>query len=231
MKLALLAAVLLAGAAKTHAETADEVIQKYIKAVGGQDNWKKVNTLKMTGTMTAQGAEVTVTTTKVNGKALRLDIAVMGMNGYQILTTKDGWTYMPFAGQTKPEALTDDQVKQSQDQLDVRSELFTYKEKGDKVELLANDKVDGNDCYKVKLTDKDGNEETIYFDAKTYYEVKATIKAKGQDQEVATTFADYQKQDGGIVVPMKSGTVQGDITFKTIEVNKPVDDSIFKPTT
>ena len=71
-----------------------------------------------------------------------------------------------------------------------------------------------------------------YFDKTTYYLLRNETKLKvdDQEQELATSFANYQKMPEGIVMPM-SVTAQGaEITFKTIEVNKPVDEKLFVPT-
>src|SRR5579864_7872556 len=86
------------------AETADEIVNKHIDAIGGRDAWKKINSIRMSGTVTAQGTEVTVTFTAVHGKGVRQDVSLMGMNGYNFVTPTEGWSYMPFAGQQKPEA-------------------------------------------------------------------------------------------------------------------------------
>ncbi|HQW45756.1 MAG TPA: hypothetical protein PLZ98_01720, partial [Chitinophagaceae bacterium] len=42
-------------------QSADEIVNKHIEAIGGADNWKKMNSLVMEATMKAQGAEIKLT--------------------------------------------------------------------------------------------------------------------------------------------------------------------------
>ncbi len=72
---AALASFVLISSAK--AQTADEIVSKYITAIGGADNWKKVNSMTSEGNLTVQGADVAVTMTAMNGKVMRLNISVM----------------------------------------------------------------------------------------------------------------------------------------------------------
>ena len=81
MKRIVFSFLLLATTFIAKAQTADEIIAKHIEAIGGAENWKKVNSIKMEGTMQVQGAEVAVTQTVLHGKGSRQDISVMGMNG------------------------------------------------------------------------------------------------------------------------------------------------------
>ncbi len=60
--------LLLATAFIAKAQTADEIIAKHIEAIGGADAWKKVNSVKMEGTMLVQGATVTMTQTVITWK-------------------------------------------------------------------------------------------------------------------------------------------------------------------
>jgi outer membrane lipoprotein-sorting protein len=138
---------------------------------------------------------------------------------------------MPFQGQTKPEAMTADDVKDSQDELDVQGELVDYKAKGNKIEFLGKDDMEGTPCLKLKLTFKTGKEQTMYFDASNYYLLKtvAKVKANGKEMESVQTFSNYQKLPEGIFMPMVMSADGGEITFKSVEINKPVDDKIFKP--
>ncbi|MGZ4097394.1 MAG: hypothetical protein ACXVNM_00855 [Bacteroidia bacterium] len=169
-------AILLSGLSA--AQTTDEIVSKHIEAIGGKDNWQKVKSIRMECVMKAQGAEIKTTIVQVNKKAMRQDISVMGMNGWSIMTNSEGWSYMPFGGQTKAEPLTADDVKNAQDGLDITDEFITYKELGKKIEYLGKDDVDGTECYKLKMIDKKGKETTYYLDPETYYLVKETQKFK-----------------------------------------------------
>lgn len=214
------------------AQTADEIVAKHIEAVGGKENWKKVKSLKMECVMKAQGAEIKTTIVQVNNKAMRQDIALMGMNGWSILTNTQGWSFMPFAGQTKAEPLTADDVKNAQDGLEIQDEFIAYKEQGKKLEYLGKDDVDGTDCFKLKLIDKNAKEITYFLDADSYYVIKETqkIKANGKEMEETSTFSNYKKLPEGIVYPMNVGSGFGDAEVTKIEINPVIDESIFKPT-
>ena len=224
---------ILSFAVKSKAQTADEIVDKHINAIGGKDAWKKVNALKQTGTINVQGNEVAVTMTVLNGKGLRQDISLMGMNGYTILTPTEGWNYMPFQGQQKPEAMTADDVKQSIDQLDTQGELLDYKTKGHSVEYLGKDDVDGTEAYKLKLISKSGTSKTVYIDPASYYIIRVvrTTKANGQEAQVTTNLSNYEKLPEGIVVPKKIQLSIGELKITKVEVNPAVDDNVFKPDT
>jgi hypothetical protein len=116
-----------------------------------------------------KGAEIKMVTTQVDKKSFRMDISVMGMNGYQILTNTEGWSFMPFQGQTKPEPMTADDVKMGQDQLEIQNDFITYAELGKKLDDLGTEEIDGTECFKLKLTDKEGIETTYFIDQSTSF--------------------------------------------------------------
>jgi hypothetical protein len=215
----------------TFAQTAEEIVAKHIEAVGGAAAWKKVNSLYYEGKMTVQGAEINLTLTSLNGKGVRQNISVMGMTGYQIITPTAGWNFMPFQGQTTPEAMTADELKQAADDLDVQGKLVDYKSKGHTVEYLGKDDVEGTECFKLKITTKAGNVETVFIDPKSYYIVRSIVKktANGQESDVPTDLSNYKKLPEGIVVPFSITLPFGEMVISKAEVNKQVDESTFKP--
>jgi hypothetical protein len=215
----------------TFAQTAEEIVAKHIEAVGGAAAWKKVNSLYYEGKMTVQGAEINLTLTSLNGKGVRQNISVMGMTGYQIITPTAGWNFMPFQGQTTPEAMTADELKQAADDLDVQGKLVDYKSKGHTVEYLGKDDVEGTECFKLKITTKAGNVETVFIDPKSYYIVRSIVKktANGQESDVPTDLSNYKKLPEGIVVPFSITVPFGEMVISKAEVNKQVDESTFKP--
>ena len=213
------------------AQTAEEIVAKHIEAVGGAAAWKKVNSIYYEGKMTVQGAEINVTITALNGKGSRQNISVMGMTGYQIITPTAGWNFMPFQGQTTAEAMTADELKQSADDLDVQGKLVDYKSKGHTVEYLGKDDVEGTECFKLKITTKAGNVETVFIDPKSYYIVRSVVKrtANGQESDVQSDLSNFQKLPEGIVVPFSITLPFGEMVISKAEVNKQVDESTFKP--
>ena len=214
------------------AQTADEVIAKHIEAVGGKDNWKKINSMKMEANVNAQGMDVPIIIYQVNNKASKQEYTVMNMTGYAIITKDSGWNFNPFAGQTAPEPMTADELKAGQENLDIQGEFLDYKDKGHKAELIGKEDVDGTECYKLKLTRKSGRETTYFVDPKTYYIVRAVSKLKlnGQDIEQTINMSNYQKLPEGIVIPytMENGQAPAPINIIKVEVNPKLDDAIFQ---
>jgi len=217
-------------------QTVDEVVDKHLAAVGGKDKWKAINSVIMEGSMEVQGASVNITSKILQGKGSRQDINVMGMSGYTIITPTAGWTYMPWAGQSNAEAMADSLVKMAGDQLDAQGSLVDYKTKGNQVELLGKEDVDGKPAFKLKVTRPTGKVETIFIDANSYYNVKTVAKQNVNGQEVEGTvyYSDFQKQGDGYVFPMKINMPMGmgmnaDFVLSKVSVNQPVDESVFKP--
>jgi hypothetical protein len=235
LKLAALFIIAALSVTSVKAQTADEVIGKHVEAIGGLENWKKVNSIVQTGSMTVQGMNIDLTMTTLNGKGSRQDIVAMGMGNYMIVTPTEGWRFFPIQQQQAPEAMTAEDVKESQDMLDVTGSLVDYKTKGHTAEFLGKEDVDGTECFKIKLTQKGGKVETYFIDPKTYLLVKSTavMKANGQEAEVSTSYSNYQKLPEGILVPMSMSIPLGpgfnvDLTVAKVEVNKAIDESIFK---
>lgn len=215
----------------SQAQTLDEIINKHIEAIGGAENWKKIKSMKSQAIMKAQGAEIKLTIYQIHKKAMRVDIDVMGMQGYQILTDKEGWNFSPWGGQSKAEPLTADDVKQSQDQLNILDEFLTYKEHGKKLEFLGKDDVEGTECFKISMTDKDNKVTTYYLNTADYHIVKSTTKAtiNGKEIESNSTYGNYKKLDAGIVLPMNTNSDMGDMEITQVEVNPTIQESLFSP--
>ncbi len=231
MKRFLLSLIAVASLSFSYAQTADEIVNKHIEAIGGMDAWKKINSIVTTGTITVQGAEVEVTQTVLNGKGSRQDLSVMGMNGYSIVTPAQGWNFMPFQGQKAPEPITADDLKEAQEQLDVQGSLLDYKTKGHSIEYLGTEDIDGVETLKIKETLKSGKTQTVFFDPKSYYIVRVISKQKanGKESDVTTNLSNYQKTPEGILVPMSIILPFGEMVISKVEINKAVDENIFKP--
>ena len=213
------------------AQTADEIVAKNIEAMGGAAKLSALTSVKRSGNLSTQGMDIPMTMTVSHLKGMRVDIEIMGTSNYQILTPEKGFMFFPIQQMTEPKELDAETVKAGQSQLDVQGPLFNYKEKGNTVEYVATEKVDGADAYKLKLTGKSGKTSYYFIDTKSNRIVKTTGKSKGPDGgevDVETMFSDYKQTADGYWFAYSTTTPQGPIVFDKIETNVKVDENIFK---
>ncbi len=229
---AILTAFILLCFANTNAQTADEIINNHIKAIGGKEAWKKVNTIKKEGVLDANGTEINIEFVAANEKGFRQTVSLAGMQGYTIITSTAGYNFYPWQGHVKPEAITPEELKENEDNMDAQGPLIDYKEKGHTIEYVGMDEFEGTDCYKIKLTEKSGKIITFYIDPSNYFIIHSVTitKANGQETESKTDYSNYQKLPEGIWMPMNIGG-GNTIKIKKTEINGPVDETLFKPST
>ncbi len=210
-------------------QTADEIIDKYIAAIGGKENWKKITTLKMEGNVEVQGLEIPFTMQAVNGKGVRTDGEFQGNFFIDIITPTKGWSQNPMAGKATLQPLSEDELKEKVDELDIQGAFIDYKEKGSVVEFLGKDEEDGNDYFKIKLTTKNKNETTYFFDTKTFlvYKQETISKQQGQEMKMVVKSLDYQTVEGGVKMPFKLDQGQMVLAAKKFIVNGAIDEKIF----
>ena len=121
-KSVLIAVIAIVSMQAAKAQTADEVIDKMITAIGGKEKMMALNSLKLDGSLNVQGFDVGIVITILNGKGSRTDITVPGQSdGYRIMTPTKGWNFLPFQGMSSPEEASEDQVKAGQAALDLHS--------------------------------------------------------------------------------------------------------------
>lgn len=234
--LSLAAALLVSLSAFAADLTVDEIAAKNLEARGGAAKWKAVQSYRISGKMSLGGGmEAPFTMTKKRPEMMRIDFTVQGMTGSQVYDGETAWMVMPFLGKKDPEAMSGDMLKATKDQADFDSQLWGYKEKGHKLELLGKADIEGTPAYKLKLTTKDGTESVVYIDAETFLEVKTeeTRKVQGQDEEGESTIGNYQDYDGilfptSIESKAKGGHGGRTITIEKVEINPTVADDVFK---
>jgi outer membrane lipoprotein-sorting protein len=234
-KVALCLAVATVFALPASAQTVDEIIAKSIEARGGEAKLRAVKSIRLTGKIeVAPGMVAPMTMYLKRPEMVRMEFTVQGMTGIQAYDGKEGWDIMPFQGKKDAEPMAADDVKLMEAQGDIDGPLMDYKAKGNTVEYLGKDKVEGSDAYKLRVTRKNGIVETYFIDADTGLEVKTITKAKihGNETEEETTNSDFRTVDG-LVFPfaIESGTVgstqKQKITVEKIEINPDVGDAQF----
>ncbi len=210
--------------------TADEIVDKYVAAIGGKEAIGKVKSISMETSAQIMGAEAPGTTVIVDGVGFRSDTDFNGSKIVSCYTDKGGWSVNPMTGMADPTPMPDEQYKLGKEQIYVGGPLYNYAARGGKVELLSKDPA----SYKIKLTTKDNVDSVYVIDAATWLVKSMNAKGKMQDQDVdiTTTFSDYRKTDVGYLLPYSldldiGGQFQLSIAVKKIELNKTIDPAVF----
>ncbi len=221
----------------TFAQTVDDIIGNHFKAMGGKDKIASVKTIKMKGNIDiGPDMKAPFTIFMKDGSKVRFELDLQGMKMIQALEGDSGWYINPFGGKTDPERMSPEAVKDSKEQADFTGPLFNYKEKGNSVELLGKEDMEGTDTYKLKVTKKSGDVTYFYLDATSYLELKQTSKHKFKDKEVESVhLSSNYKSIEGLMFPFSmeergsDDASQGQtMNIESVELNPKIDESIFK---
>lgn len=222
---------LVAGA---NAQTADEVIAKNIQAHGGLEKVKAVKSVRITGKFNQGSFRAAFRQENKRPDKVREENIIQGLTAVQSYDGKTGWQISPFGGRKDPELLSQDDLRTLVEDADIDGPLVDYKEKGHKAELVGHDSVEGTDCYKIKLTMKNGDVRYYYLDTDSYLELKLESQTmiRGAIQETEAYFGDYE-QVNGLYYPFafetlpKGSPQRTKYTVEKIEQNVALDDGHF----
>lgn len=215
-----------------NAQTIDEIVKKYSTAMK-TDQLANVQTIKITGKMSAMGMEMPMTMYMKNPNKIKVVYNFSGQEMVSVYDGEKGYMVNPMMGSSEPVELTGEQLKQVQNNNAFRNELLDYSNKG-QLTLEGDDDVNGKPAFKLKANIEGGNPIYMSIDKDSYLLVKTSTKVNqmGQEMVVDSYMSDYTDVQG-VVMPKKTSATSGGmemavITFDNIEVNIPMEDSIFK---
>jgi len=216
-------------------QTAEELVNKNIEAKGGMDKIKAVKTRRTTGKLISGGIMAIVGQENMRPNLLRETTSLQGMTEVQAYDGATGWQIQPFGGRKDPELMGEDDLRDLLIDSDFDGPLVDYKAKGNAVEFLGHDIVDGDDALRLKVTLKDGDIIYYYLDPDTYLEIRKETQEfiRGSVRENVSDLGSY-KPIAGVMYPFSIASgLKNDpsswqtVTIDKIEVNIPLDMSEF----
>jgi outer membrane lipoprotein-sorting protein len=237
-KFALGVAALALLSAPVMAQTVDEIVAKHIKALGGAEKLKSIQTKKITGKFSGGGGpEIPFTVEQKRPDKVRLEYTFQGLRGIQAYDGKTGWQINEFGGKKDAELMGEEALKAIQEQSEFDNDfLVDYAAKGHKVTLAGKEPIEGTDAYKLVINLKNGTTQTVYLDADELLEIKSETKrvVRGTETEQENVSGDYKEVEG-IMVPFSAeggpkgspATQRQKVTIEKVEFNVPIDDSRF----
>lgn len=180
-------------------QTAGELVAKNNQAQGGA-KLRSAKTARVSGKLTVAGTEGGPMLMEFVPPAhqVRMEITVKGVIDTSAYDGKIAWEVKRSEGKTEPARLTGDALKDMKETADFQGALFDPESKGNEVEYLGKGEVEGNPVYKLKLTKSDGEESTVYLDAKSYLEVReeTTHTSRSETTDLVTTYSNFKTIDG-----------------------------------
>ena len=234
LKIFLLLSVSSLSLISVHAQTADEIINKWMNAMGGKEKLASMQSVYLENEVSIMNNPASSKTWIVNGKGSKSETDFNGQIITDCYTLNNGWSINPLAGKPAATPMPPAQVKMGQLQLQAAGPLFDYTSKGSKVELMGKENVNGSSAYKLKLTSANGMEMNFFISDSSYLIMKEVTKinAEGQETEMTVTKSDYRKTEDGFIMPYSVEVsfpgLTINLTSKKIQVNKPIDPQIFE---
>ena len=234
-RLLLAFAILIVATASAFSQTADEIVGKYIKTVGGMEKIEAVKSIRRTGKVIAGGGfEIPIVEENKRPNLVRQDIIIQGLIGTSAYDGKAGWKIQPWQGKKDAETMGEGELKAIIEESDFDGPLVNYKAKGNKVEYVGMDEVEGTDAYKLKVTLANGETRYFYMDTDYFVPIKIETKriVRGNEIEFETVLGDYKEVAGwympySIEVGAKGSQFKQKIAYDKIEANVPIDDKRF----
>ena len=220
------------------AQTADEIIGRYVAYIGGKKKWKKISTLTTSGEYNYGGIPFPFHTYAKAPNKYKFVVPFNGKYYAQAYDGAEGWKIDAFKNETIPTLLKGKDALAMANEADVelQSALINYRDKGHHASLQGKETRDGVAYFKIRFTRENGDIENYYINALTSELTIKTAVAKNVELQGAlleTTYSDYRKV-GGVRIPFRSvsasdGQIILTITIDKAEINVPVDEKEFHP--
>jgi hypothetical protein len=232
--MALVSAALFAAPAA--AQSADEIVGKYLHAVGGMEKIQAVQSLRRVGKFVGGGGfEAAIVQENRRPNRVREEFVLQDLTGINAYDGTAGWKIEPWNGKKDAEALSEEETKSILEDSDFDGPLIDYRKKGNKIEYVGHDEVEGTDAYKLKVTLPNGTVFHYYLDADSQVPIKIETRRmiRGAEREYETIVGDY-KQVAGWYLPysfetnVKGSSDKSKVNYDTIEANVPIDDNRFQ---
>jgi hypothetical protein len=235
-RILLLTAVVVVSTMTAAAQTADDIVAHYLKAIGGMDKIQAVKSLRRTGKFIGSGGfEAAIVQENKRELSVREEFLLQGMTGVNAYDGKTGWKIEPWNGKKDPEALGEAELKEIVEDADFDGPLVDYQHKGNKVEFAGMERYEGTDTYKLKVTKSSGDLYTYYLDTDYYMPIKIDVKriVRGEEREFEETLGNYKLVNGWYLPYTVETNTKGHPQDKSkyiydkIEANVAIDDSRF----
>jgi hypothetical protein len=221
-----------AATAETRLPLADEVLDKYVEALGGKAAFEKLSSRVMKGDFELTTMGVT-SAAEIYAKAPNKWLLTINVPGFGLVQQgydgASGWAQDPQTGLRDLRGGELESVKRSAE----FNQPLKLKALFPKLEVKEKSKVGEREVYVLEATPAQGSPEKLYFDTQTHLLVRADVEVEGPQGKTAfeISFDDYKEVDGiklAHTVSRSSPVISFVIKVEEIKHNVPIEDSKFQ---
>lgn len=212
------------------AQTADEVIANYVKAIGGNDAIAKIKDLSITMTGEIQGQSLEVLIQKKPTNKFLQTVSIVGMGEVQKQVC-DGVKAQIGGMQGSQDITEPEKVKAIAMQSYIVPEA-NYAAMGAKVTYAGKEKINGADAHKLEVSVGEVKM-TEYYDVASGLKIRQAITAETPmgTQTITSDYSEY-KEVSGIKIAYKMnqdlGMAQLALTATKVQANTNLTDALFE---
>ncbi len=234
-----LASVLLG--CSRHPLTVDDVIERNTSAMGGRAAIEAIHSIEINLHITDPGFEVDGIYRAARPGRMRIDVQAGGKHVFtEAFDGQNGWQWN---GKGNQEPASPKAAAALHHGIELPGKLFglhELKQRGHQIELVGREKIDGTDYCVLRLTLSDGYTTTLYVDPQSWLIARRRdVRPLHVDVDPTPTTIEQRSSDFREVAGVRFAFASTEIDLKTgkelerakinhIQVNPPLDESIFK---
>jgi zinc protease len=217
-------------AKNTNSISASEIIETYLKAIGGKDEVKKVTSMSSVIGLDMMGRSFEGVEKKMNPGMQMLELKMGTMTVMKMVF--NGTSGFQQQGPQKKD-LSEKEIKEAQDDKGVIPQLYYITDGAYKTDYLGTGKVDDEDTYRLKVVMPSGRTSIQEYSVKTGLLLKeeTTSIQEGADIPMTIEYKNYKKT-GALLLPTEitrnAGGQEIPFKYKEIKLNEGVTDADFK---
>jgi len=222
--------------ASAYAQSVDDLVAKHVAARGGLAALRAISSVTGSGRMRIPGFDAVIAYKQYAARpdSARIEVSIQGLTAVQAFDGTTGWQIQPFQGRKDPEKIGADDAKSIEEAADFEDALVDYQAKGNVVEYLGTEDVDGAPAYALRAKLKNGDEQIYYLDPDAMLTVRIVTKqfVRGAESQNVTDLGDYEKV-AGVWFPFeissgpKGSSARTLITLDSVVANGAVPTSLF----
>lgn len=230
MKKLFLTVSFLLAVATLNAQSIEDIINKYTIA-NKLDKISSFQTIKISAKTSMMGMDMPMEVWMKNPNKIKTVTSINGQDMVQVFDGEKGYIISPMTGSSEPVEMTADQIKTVVKSNMFQNYMIEYLKEG-KLSLEGEDNVNGKPAFRVKAT-LEGSTTTMFIDKSTYLMLKTvSVGNQGGMPMTLESFPTDYTETNGILLPMKTTLLTSGVemvtTFTKVEVNVPIEDSVFK---